>query len=65
MKTFTAKTLHDNPSDVYQAAVREPVKITHKHHGVMWLVGESVLADKVQDITGLTTNPSNLDEVME
>lgn len=33
MKTFTAKTLHDNPSEVYRAAVKEPVKITHKHHG--------------------------------
>ena len=33
MKTFTAKQLHDSPSEVYRAAVKEPVKITHKHHG--------------------------------
>lgn len=33
MKTFTAKQLHDNPSEVYRAAVKEPVKVSHKHHG--------------------------------
>lgn len=33
MKTFTAKQLHNNPSEVYRAATKGPVKITHKFHG--------------------------------
>ena len=37
MKVFSAKKLHDNPSEVYRAANREPVVITHRHHGRMIL----------------------------
>ena len=33
MKTFTANDLHEKRTEVYQAAVQAPVKITHKHHG--------------------------------
>lgn len=35
--TFSAKKLHDNPSEVYRAANRGPVVITHKHHGKLVL----------------------------
>ena len=41
MKTFTAKTLHDNPSEVYRAAVKEPVKITHRYFGSMILISSN------------------------
>ena len=40
MKTFTAKQLHDNPSEVYREAVKGPVKVTHKHHGDLILSSE-------------------------
>lgn len=37
MITFSAKQLHENPSKVYQAAAKGPVKITHRNFGEMIL----------------------------
>lgn len=33
MKTFTAKQLHEKPSEVYRAAVKSAVIINHRNHG--------------------------------
>jgi len=33
MKVYTANEMHEKRTEVYQAAVQAPVKITHKHHG--------------------------------
>ena len=62
MKTFTAKTLHDNPSEVYRAAVKEPVKITHKHHGDFIVITPAKLADTIQGCSGITTAIEDLEE---
>ena len=33
LKSFTAKQMHDDPTAVYQEAVKRPAIINHKHHG--------------------------------
>lgn len=53
MKTFTAKTLHDNPSEVYRAAVKEPVKVTHKHHGDMVILSKEVFESRIRNALDL------------
>lgn len=53
MKTFTAKNLHDNPSEVYRSAVKEPVKITHKFHGDMVILSKEVFVSRVKNALDL------------
>lgn len=38
MITFTAKEFHETPTQVYRAAVKEAVKITHAHHGDFYIM---------------------------
>ncbi len=44
MRLFTAKQLHENPSEVYRAANREPIVITHRYHGEMVLMPAAQLS---------------------
>jgi hypothetical protein len=43
MEIFTAKTFHESPREVYKAAMKGAVKVTHSH------LGESFIL-KVDDI---------------
>ena len=49
MKTFTAKQLHENPSGVYRTATKEPVKITHKHHGELVVMHKDVFFERISN----------------
>lgn len=65
MKTFTAKQLHEKPSEVYRAAAKEPVKITHKYHGEFVLITPEKLADTIQGCSGMATTIADLDECLK
>lgn len=64
MITFTAKTLHDNPKSVYQAAVQGPIKLTHNSHGDFMLMRADerycLLGDAVPELHGDFPKQSNI-----
>lgn len=45
MKQFTAKQLHEKPSEVYRAATKEPVELLHRNHGEMVILTKDDFKD--------------------
>ena len=52
MKTYRAKRLHENPSEVYSRAHREPVVIQHRHHGEMLLISRQQILTRHRQVDG-------------
>lgn len=49
-KTFTAKQFHENPRDVYRAAEKAAVTITHRFYGEFTLTSQFCKKEKGESL---------------